>query len=61
MVFYLTLFHGLKCGFEYLPYLGRNGTLVLEFLFLRAVFIFGVDKIPMEDKPDGPSDVQDSD
>lgn len=54
VIFYATLFHGLKFGFEYLPELGRAGTLVLEFLFFRAVFIFGVDKYD-------PSDVQDGD
>lgn len=55
----MVLFHGLKLGFEYLPNLGQGGTLVIEILCLRLVFIFDSGKI-IEDK-DESSDVQDGD
>lgn len=54
-MFFVTLFHGLKLGFEYIPELGTKGTLVVEIAFVRLVFIFGVEE-HIE-----PSDVQDSD
>lgn len=59
MIFFAVLYHGLKLGFEYLPNLGQGGTLVIEILFLRLVFIFDNGRI-VEDK-DEPSDVQDGD
>lgn len=46
MMFFATLFHGLKLGFEYIPELGSKGTLVLEVLFVRVVIIFGVQNEP---------------
>lgn len=53
MIFFFTLFHGLKLGFEYIPALGEKGTLVLEVAFIRAVFIFG--------RNDESSDIQEGD
>jgi hypothetical protein len=49
----MTLFHGLKIGFEYLPDLGSKGTFIGEIAFLRFVWIRGVTDVP--------SDVQDGD
>ena len=53
MIFFFTFFHGLKLGFEYIPELGDKGSLVIEVLFIRGVFIFGDNNVP--------SDVQKSD
>lgn len=47
-VFFITLFHGLKIGFEYIPNMGAKGTYSIEFLCLRFVFIHGVEALPDE-------------